>query len=52
VYTRTDDVRMGLMLKWAHVDNLLVVSPDKWHSCSQANVNSPRGDSYEVPREK
>jgi len=36
----------------AHVDNLLVVSPGNWNSCSQANSNNPRGDSYEVPQEK
>ena len=34
----------------AHVDNLLVVSSGTWHSCSQANINNPRGDSYQVPQ--
>jgi len=34
------------------VDNLLLVSPGNWHSCSQANVNNLRGDSYEVLQEK
>ena len=34
------------------VDNLLVVSPGNWHSCSQAIVNNLRGDAYEVLQEK
>jgi len=42
----------SLPIVGAHVDNLLVLSPGNWHSCSQANFNNPRGYSYDVPRQK